>query len=405
MRRNLHVLLFLIFSLFIANSFGQSVEIITPFRQIKMASVLALYKNQFGDWEKPDLDVTFPYAVIRMQLEGNEKSVKKAKQTITLYMGTQSAPLDRYAENSNELLFLVNIGKPFIYIDCGDGCERVLLIDNQRLQANSVYYCKVRYNLSNTEDNYLDTNEWWLAKNNFLSERNRLVINDSTDLYGFSISDNKKALFSPGNLQYQPSTKRWRFSEKQIDIFNISTYHVADNYNGWVDLFAWGRNYPFTSNKRKRFFQDWGNNVIGSYIANTWRTLTKDEWCYILHKRPNAYALQSIAWVGDNHILCLMLMPDNWICPSSINLDLSVGVTDAKISYFSFNELTSKEWRLLEQSGVIFLPIDDSTCYWTATNNDYNEESYILHYDDSAKLYIDSLNIDSVAYVRLVREK
>lgn len=101
MRRNLHVLLFLIFSLFIANSFGQSVEIITPFRQIKMASVLALYKNQFGDWEKPDLDVTFPYAVIRMQLEGNEKSVKKAKQTITLYMGTQSAPLDRYAENSN----------------------------------------------------------------------------------------------------------------------------------------------------------------------------------------------------------------------------------------------------------------------------------------------------------------
>lgn len=124
---------------------AQSVTITKNFSQVPMASVLAMYKNQFGKWEKPDLDITFPYAVVRMHLEGSGREVTMAKQTLTLYMGTQTAVLDRYTENSNEILFLIPARRPTVYVDCGDGCDRVLLVENQQLQPNSVYDCTVRF--------------------------------------------------------------------------------------------------------------------------------------------------------------------------------------------------------------------------------------------------------------------
>ena len=124
---------------------AQSLTITKDFAQVPMASVLAMYKNQFGKWEKPDLDVTFPYAVVRMHLEGSGREVTMAKQTLTLYMGTQSAVLDRYTENSNEILFLIPARRPTVYVDCGDGCDRVLLVENQQLQPNSVYDCTVQF--------------------------------------------------------------------------------------------------------------------------------------------------------------------------------------------------------------------------------------------------------------------
>ena len=67
-RRNI-ILLTLV--LVVSNIFGQSLTITDPFRAIPNSSVLALYKNQLGRWEKPDLDDTFPYVVIRVGLDGD----------------------------------------------------------------------------------------------------------------------------------------------------------------------------------------------------------------------------------------------------------------------------------------------------------------------------------------------
>ena len=135
---------------------AQSLTITKDFAQVPMASVLAMYKNQFGKWEKPDLDITFPYAVVRMHLEGSGREVTMAKQTLTLYMGTQSAVLDRYTENSNEILFLIPARRPTVYVDCGDGCDRVLLVENQQLQPNSVYDCTVRFVPEKLNDEEID---------------------------------------------------------------------------------------------------------------------------------------------------------------------------------------------------------------------------------------------------------
>ena len=135
---------------------AQSVTITKEFTQVPMASVLAMYKNQFGKWEKPDLDITFPYAVVRMHLEGSGREVTMAKQTLTLYMGPQTAVLDRYTENSNEILFLIPARRPTVYVDCGDGCDRVLLVGNQQLQPNSVYDCTVRFVPEKLNDEEID---------------------------------------------------------------------------------------------------------------------------------------------------------------------------------------------------------------------------------------------------------
>lgn len=127
---------------------AQSVTITKELELNPYASAVVMFKNQFGKWEKPDLNDTFPYAVIRMRLEGNETEVRKAKERLTLYMGQLTAVVDRYTENSNEILFLVPARRPAIYIDCGDGCEQLLLSDMQQLRSNGVYYCTVHYQQS-----------------------------------------------------------------------------------------------------------------------------------------------------------------------------------------------------------------------------------------------------------------
>ena len=124
---------------------AQSVTITKDFAQVPMASVLAMYKNEFGSYEKPDMTDTFPYAVIRMHLEGSGQAVREAKERLTLYMGQQMGVERRVTTYSNQMLFLVRARHPMIYIDCGDGCERVLLSNMQQLKSNCVYDCTVRY--------------------------------------------------------------------------------------------------------------------------------------------------------------------------------------------------------------------------------------------------------------------
>lgn len=125
---------------------AQSVQIVEEMKQVPYASVMAMYKNEFGSFEKPVMRPSFPYAVIRMHLEGNAPSVRAAKERITLYMGQQTGVESRVTTYSNQILFLVRAPRhPMIYIDCGDGCERVLLSNMQQLEPNCLYDCKVRF--------------------------------------------------------------------------------------------------------------------------------------------------------------------------------------------------------------------------------------------------------------------
>ena len=56
----------------------------------------------------------------------------------------------------------------------------------------------------------------------------------------FSVSPTTKVRFSQGNLQYQPSTRLWRFADVQTDVLGWQDYFASPRYKGWIDLFGWG---------------------------------------------------------------------------------------------------------------------------------------------------------------------
>lgn len=136
---------------------AQSVTIIRDMKEVPMASVLAMYKNEFGCFEKPALSDPFPFALIRMHLEGNAHDVRAAKERLTLYMGQQTGVEARVTTYSNQILFLVPARRPMIFIDCGDGCDQVLLSNMQKLKSNCLYDCTVRFRTERSADATVDT--------------------------------------------------------------------------------------------------------------------------------------------------------------------------------------------------------------------------------------------------------
>ena len=137
---------------------AQSVTIIKEMQKNPYANVLVMYKNDFGSFEKPDMSITFPYALIRMQLEGNAHEVKAAKERLTLDMGQLTGVEARVTTYSNQILFLLRAPRhPMIYIDGGDGCDQVLLSNMQQLQPNCLYDCTVRFTLERDRNITTDT--------------------------------------------------------------------------------------------------------------------------------------------------------------------------------------------------------------------------------------------------------
>ena len=117
----------------------------------------------------------------------------------------------------------------------------------------------------------------------------KIIVGALTGL--FSINPEETAFFSQGNLQYQASTKTWRFADNQWDYIGEANKNVSPSYSGWIDLFTWGKgndpNFIQLSTRDYKTFDDWGNNTIsnGDNQANVWRTMTKDEWVYLLEAR------------------------------------------------------------------------------------------------------------------------
>lgn len=180
-------------------------------------------------------------------------------------------------------------------------------------------------------------------------------------VYSFSVSDTKQVLFAPGNLQYTQSTTTWSFAENQYDYIgedNLSGNALADK----IDLFGWsGSDYNnfgvSTSNTLNDYFGsfvDWGSKQIGSDASNTWRTLTNDEWEYLLNTRTNASSLKGVAQV--NGVNGLVFLPDNWRCPAGVTFKYGFHSSDGAEYYAAYQTFTADQWSKLEDAGAVFLP-------------------------------------------------
>ena len=166
-------------------------------------------------------------------------------------------------------------------------------------------------------------------------------------------------------------------------------------------------------------FVDWGANSINGDPFHTWRTLSSDEWDYLVFNRPNARALIGVAQV--NGVNGIILLPDNWIAPDSILFISGMHRDYYDNGYALHQTFSTEQWSVLEQQGAIFLPaagkrsfsgIHQSTMqissteeygfYWTFTAE--SSIALCLYFEDSViTVYSHGLNEKEGYSVRLVK--
>ena len=274
---------------------------------------------------------------------------------------------------------------------------------------------------------------------------------------GFSIDPTHQIEFAKGNLQYNhsaPEGHKWRIATNQYDfVGSWYTGHLfagttpkyyapgtgnvyegaekCENTEGnlskdarmnrycWIDLFGWNTwdkpllisltrtDYAST----QADFTDWGANEIYDgdvpRPANYWRTLTMQEWTYIVFLRDNAEELCGLASItvptpdGDVKTTGMILLPDDFVLPDGITFDyitksgnhfpltLTTGIVsglpwgayqgastypnttldvpadaestlNAVLAHTDFiynqNNYTVAQWEKLEEAGAVFLP-------------------------------------------------
>ena len=188
----------------------------------------------------------------------------------------------------------------------------------------------------------------------------------------FSVADGRMVKFSKGNLQYTTtgahavsgggtSIGTWRFAEHQYDYIGGGNINISSSYTGWIDLFGCGTNGyikdPWTHSTNNsdyavlsRSDYEWGAyNAIsnGGDQAGMWRTLTKDEWNYLLFTRNVTYRC-ALATVNGN-ITGLIIFPDSFTLPTGIVVNTNV--IDFTTNFYGIDQLLE-----LENAGCIFLP-------------------------------------------------
>ena len=143
----------------------------------------------------------------------------------------------------------------------------------------------------------------------------------------FSVSEGKQVRFASGNLEYD-GTNGYYFVAHQYDY---------GGYFGW----GTGSNPTFTSEDWHDYpsFDDWGNHIAGG-----WRTLTLDEWYYVIRSRTDASAKHGAATVCG--VPGMVLLPDNW----------SGGTFHAAFNGWATNVYDTSSWSDMEAAGAVFLP-------------------------------------------------
>ena len=259
-------------------------------------------------------------------------------------------------------------------------------------------------------------------------------------LYGglpgvFTVDINgSKVHFSKGNIQYRASTNEWRFAENQYDFCGSSNANISSTNSDWIDLFGWGSGDlsitpPYTYAQTASYgpsderdivgsTSDWGSNPIinGGNEPNIWRTLTKEEWNYLLSSRDGMRFVKAVV----NSIDGIILFPDGYVSDSSIFSFSFVNQGNSNAQYAS-NVVNAAKWVKLDSVGCVFLPSAgfrsantysrsygtvSSNCglYWSSTSND--EKAYDVWFNDSVLRYGDSESLERYLgmSVRVVRD-
>ena len=253
----------------------------------------------------------------------------------------------------------------------------------------------------NTDNKYITK-----TASNFSTNRNTVysnTINNVTfsESSKISVSAVNSVVFSPGNLQYNPSEGTWQFAAEQFDFIGADNANISSSYNDWVDLFGWGtsgydntNNDPYAINFQpyatgnsevdatNNFYgygpsinmtdpslvgtsspYDWGIfNIIynpkteTNDPAGTWRTPSAAEWLYMFNTRSaatvNGTSNARFAKGKVSGVPGVIIFPDDFI-----NVGRPIHhINEAASTAYQSNEYTSDDWPVMEAQGCIFLP-------------------------------------------------
>ena len=225
----------------------------------------------------------------------------------------------------------------------------------------------------------------------------------------FSASATQTVRFSKGNLQYQASTKTWRFAATQQTVIGNKAGNTTstnrESSSSWIDLYRYGtsgynKKYPYMVSATESTYPnanlnentDWGRyNAIsnGGNVTKLWRTLTSTQWGYILNSRS---ATTRYIKATVNGKKCLLLFPDTYTHPSGYPSLTNKNKATVLASATSF---TAEQFAEMEKLGVVCLPAtgyqdDGATAvkesgngwgnYWTATKSGTNYKPYYFYF-------------------------
>ena len=262
--------------------------------------------------------------------------------------------------------------------------------------------------------------------------------------------------FSKGNLQYQASTNTWRFADHQWNYVGEGNSNISPTYDGWIDLYSWGTSgYHDSIDPNNVYYHPWdivdtvnGVHIIidrdfnpsgigpssnmasidltgssanydwgvfnpienGGNEKGLWRTMTTEEWNYVLEKRNTISGIRYVkAKLGP--VNGLILLPDNWdeqlYTPNGANLETTK---------HDDNVIDFPQWDTLQDAGAVFLPASGSRwlnytwalnwvgAYWTASAAG-DTSAYRVYFDNTIIRNTPAAGRPDGHAVRLVRDK
>ena len=272
--------------------------------------------------------------------------------------------------------------------------------DNKNIKYTAIANSKV-YTKNVTGKTY--TNGEWYPLGLIMTQ------NDNIMPGLFSVSG-EKVYFSKSNLQAyatyvdeNTTTWEWHFADTQYarvgtganECINGNGKVSSAGNNKNVDLFGWstdktylGINNSTENSTYSGDFADWGSAPeVTACIGTGWRTLTSNEWRYLLVTRSeHSFVMASINGTRGG----IILLPDNW---NTSYYTLSDGSFNDATKAFTVNTISSENWtKKLEPHGAIFLPVtghregttvnysNERLYYWSATGTTATNANQMYSY-------------------------
>ena len=226
----------------------------------------------------------------------------------------------------------------------------------------------------------------------------------------FSVSSTKKVYFSKGNLRYASS--KWSFFDNQYDYYTSYSADAWDHFGWSTSATTYGMSTSSSNGDYSGDFVDWG-----ATMGAGWRTLTSDEWAYLLKTRSastvNGTENGRYAKAKVNDVGGVILFPDTYTHPDGVAAPTGVNATD---EYgWEGNSYTAADWTKMESAGCVFLPAAGcrygsemiglgSYGYYGSATPDGADYAYRVKFNSGSLEPANSINRCLGCSVRLVQE-